>query len=223
MIDRLSLRTRFALFFAGLAAGGVVATGAGAVLGYLRAGGALDGYVIAWLIGSFGIAGLAVWVGFLFDENVARPILALAADLHTRATSDVSAAIDKDPAKYLGTLAPAAEAIHDALEEARASQAQALADKTARMARDKALLEALIRDLPEGVVVVSPSGQVLLHNRAAVDILGPLGLDRPAARFLKLDPVTEAAGRAGDAPALFLTATADGTRLLTGTVSPIGY
>ena len=75
MHERLGLRLRFALFFAALAVGGVVALAVGLWLGAARAGGPVDGYVIAGLVAAFGIVGLSAWVGLLFDENVARPIL----------------------------------------------------------------------------------------------------------------------------------------------------
>src|SRR6056297_3339478 len=154
MADRLGLRLRFALFFAALALGGTALIAGGLWVGYQRAGGPAEGYVIAGLIAGFGLAGLAAWIGLLFDENVARPILALADELHTRAKSDVSADIDARPARYLGALAPAAQAIHAALEETRTSLETAVAEKLALMSRDKALLEALLRELADAVVVI---------------------------------------------------------------------
>ena len=221
----LGLRLRFALFFAALGLGGAALFGGGLWFGYARAGGPLDGYIIAGLIGALGLLGLAVWVGLLFDENVAKPILALASDLTTRAKSDVSSDIDAAPARYLGTLAPAAQAIHGALEAARADQARAVEEQTAAMARDKALLEALVRDLAEGVVVMSPAGNILLYNQVAVRILGDLGLDRPLDRFIRLEPIRESAARlavSGDPGAQsFLAATPDGNRILTGAVSAV--
>ena len=223
--DPLGLRLRFALFFGALAAGGSAVLCAGLWLGHARSGGAVDGFVIAGLIGTLGLFGLATWIGLLFDENVAKPVLALASDLHARAMAGVSHEIDGEPARYLGTLAPAAQAIHEALEEARQSQAQAIAEKTERMARDKALLEALVRDLAEGVVVMSPEGRILLYNQAAAQILGPVGLDRALDRFLRLDPIwdatdrLEAAGGAGSQS--FLAATPDGERVLTGAASAV--
>ena len=223
--DPLGLRLRFALFFAVLALGGTVVLAGGLWFGYARSEGSFDGYVIAGVVGALGLFGLATWVGLLFDENVAKPVLALASDLHTRATAGVSSEIDSEPARYLGTLAPAAQAIHEALEEARESQARAIAEKTARMSRDKALLEALVRDLAEGVVVMSPDGRILLYNQAAVQILGTIGLDRSLDRFLRLEPVWDATQRLetarGAGAQSFLAATRDGERILTGAASAV--
>lgn len=224
MGERLGLRLRFALFFAALAAGGVALIALGLTLGYARSGGPVDGFVIAGLIGGFGLIGLAVWVGFLFDENVARPILALAAELHTRAQSEVSRDIDAAPARYLGALAPAAQAIHGALEETRGALETAVEQKLARMTRDKALLEALLRELADAVVVISADGRILLYNRVATELLGPLGLDRPMAGVLRLGPVMDAVAglEAGSADhAAFLTASARTGAPLRGTVANI--
>ncbi len=230
MRRKLGLRLRFALFFAALAAGGSAAFGLGAWLGLTRAGGPADGYIIAWLVGSFALIGLAAWIGLLFDQNVAQPIRGLAADLLTRARADVSVEIDEQPARYLGSIGPAAQSIYRALDAARRSQERTLAEKTATMARDKALFEALVRDLAEGIVVIAPDGQILLYNQVAVEVLGDLGIDRPLGRFIGLDPVLAAAGRVGHGPgaaatggsAPFLTATPDGATLLSGAVTSFG-
>ncbi len=225
MLDRLGLRLRFALFFAALAGGGATFLGVGLWLGWSRAGGAPDGFVIAGLVGGFGLTGLTAWIALLFDENVARPILALAAELHTRAQSNVTADIDAAPARYLGALAPAAQAIHAELEAARASQARAFAERTARMARDKALLETLLRDLTQAVLVLSEDRHILLYNEAAVALLGPIGLNRPVGSFLQLAPVEQALARHNAAPdgraEPFLTVGGSGDRLLTGAVSAV--
>jgi DNA polymerase-3 subunit epsilon len=228
MGERLGLRLRFALFFAALASGGIAVLAGGLWLGQARAGGPADGYVIAGLVAGFGLTGIVAWIGLLFDSNVARPILGLAADLHTRAQTDVPVGIEAHDARYLGALAPAAQAIHEALEEARTSQERAVAEKTARMARDTALFEALLRDLSEGVVVVSPDLRIRLFNRVAEELMGALGLDRPLAAFLRLDPVSEAIARCAARSArgqprteTFLAATHDGARLLVGSVCPV--
>jgi len=228
MHERLGLRTRFALFFVALALGAVVAIGGGLVLGHLRSGGAAEGYLIAGLVAGFGTIGLIAWVALLFDENVARPILALSADLTTRARTDIDVDIDERQARYLGALAPAANAIHDALAETRAAQDRAIAARTAILNREKAMFEALLRDLAEGVVVATPDHRVMLYNRAAQGLLGDLGLDRKLTAFLRPEPLTHALDRMGARAARremeaerFLAATACGERFLMARVSPI--
>jgi len=236
MHDRLSLRQRFALFFAALALGGCAALGLGLWLGARQAGGATDGYVIAGVVGGLGILGLSAWIGLLFDEHVARPILGLTRDLSTRARIDVREAdIDETPARYLGALAPAASAINAALVEARVAQEQAVAEQTRRLQREKVMFEALVRDLAEGVIVATPEHRVMLYNRAAQTLLGGLGLDRPLHNVLRPEPVQQALARlaarharGGTGAEPFLATSHDGERMLHGQVSridmpPAGY
>ncbi len=224
----LGLRLRFALFFGALAVGGTALVCLGLWLGHSRSGGAAEGYLIAALVAGFGLAGLAAWIGFLFDENVAKPILSLSAELVTRAKSNVATDVDAGSARHLDELADAAQTVHTAITEARASLEQALAEKTAQIARDKALLEALLRELADGVVVVSSDGRILLYNRAAAISLGSLGLDRPLSRYLRTDPVMAAIdrltahGRVGGS-ATFLTSPTSGNQIFTGTVSAVEF
>lgn len=227
--ERIGLRVRFALFFIALGLGGAAVLIAGLWFGASRFGTTLDGYMIAGIIGGLGILGLAAWVGLLFDENVARPILALAADLSTRAAADIGGRqIDETPARYLGALAPAANAINDALAQARDAQARAVAAETERLQREKRLFEALVRDLAEGVIVTTPDNRVMLFNRAAQDLLDGLGLDRSLASVLRPEPLQQALDRLslrrarGEAgPETFLAASADGDRFLLCQISPI--
>jgi DNA polymerase-3 subunit epsilon len=232
MIDglarRLGLRLRFALFFAASGLGGAALIGAALWVGHARAGGPLDGYVIAGVVGGLGVLSLSVWIGLLFDENVAKPILALASDLTTRARADVDLEIDEQQARHLGALAPAANAINAALSEARLARQRAIERETARIAREKALFEALFRDLGEGAVVATPDNRVMLYNRMAQDLLGDIGLDRPLSAFLRPEPIIDALSRMQTSrvrgevtPETFLAASADGSRFLLGRVSPI--
>lgn len=228
LTERLGLRLRFALFFAALGLGGAALIVAGLWVGHARAGGDLDGYVIAGVLAGAGVLGLSVWIGLLFDENVAKPILSLASDLTTRARADVDLEIDESEARHLSSLAPAANAINDALSEARAARQRAVERETARIAREKALFEALFRDLGEGAVVATPDNRVMLYNRMAQDLLGDIGLDRPLSAFLRPEPIMDALSRMqkarvrGEVTAeTFLAASADGTRFLLGRVSPI--
>ena len=229
MHERLGLRLRFALFFAALAVGGVVALAVGLWLGAARAGGPVDGYVIAGLVAAFGIVGLSAWVGLLFDENVARPILALSADLSTRAAADIgSKEIDELPARYLGALAPAANAINDSLAQARTAQARAVAQETERLQREKRLFEVLVRDLAEGVIVTTPDHRVMLFNRVAQELIDGLGLDRRLSSLLRAEPLTQALhrlelrhARGEGGSETFLAASADGGRFLLGQISAI--
>ena len=229
MHERFGLRLRIALFFAALALGGCAALILGLWFGASRYGTSPDGYMIAGIIGTLGILGLAAWIGLLFDEHVARPILALAADLHTRAAADIGGKrIDEAPARYLGALAPAANAINAALAEARSAQARAIAAETERLQREKRLFETLVRDLAEGVIVATPDNRVMLFNRAAQDLLEGLGLDRSLDALIRPEPLHQALDRLalrrtrGEAGAeTFLAASASGAQFLLGRISAI--
>ncbi|QEW18349.1 DNA polymerase III PolC-type [Marinibacterium anthonyi] len=226
---RLGLRLRFALFFAAMGMGGVAVLTLGLWFGFAKFGATPDGYVIAGVVGGLGILGLAAWIGLLFDENVARPILGLAADLSTRATADIGGRqIDETPARYLGALAPAANAINAALAEARTAQARAIEAETERLQREKRLFEALVRDLAEGVIVTTPDNRVMLFNRAAQNLLDGLGLDRRVSSVLRPEPLQQALHRLAarrmrgeTGPETFLSASADGDRFLLGRISQI--
>ncbi|GGO50832.1 DNA polymerase-3 subunit epsilon [Roseovarius pacificus] len=230
MRERLGLRLRFALFFAALALAGAALIAGGLWLGHSRYGGPVEGYVIAGLIAAFGLFGISAWIGFLFDENVARPVLALASDLQTRARAKVDQGIDQSQARHLGALAPAADAIHTALAEARQAQREAVEHETAAINREKALLEALLRDLTEGTVVLTSDRRIMLYNRVAQELLGDIGLNRPIDRFLCGEPLLHALERLtakharGDSSSeRFLSATADGRRFVMGRVSPVRH
>ena len=226
MASRLGLRTRFALLIAALALCGLAFVGIGLWVGYTRGGGSTEGFAIAAVISLFGLIGLASLTWYLFDENVARPILALTAGMRTRAVASAPGEDDSQVAGYLAELVDASHAMDAALEDARVSLEQALAEKTAQIERDKALLEALLRELADGVVVVSPERRILLYNRVAATLLSSLGLDRPLERCLRIDPVNAAIERqaANDSianSAVFLTSSIDGNLMLTGTVSAV--
>lgn len=230
MRERLGLRARFALFFVALALGGAGAVIAGLWWGASRAGAGVpvDSFIIAGVAGVAGLSGLAVWVAFLFDENVAKPILALASDLNTRAQADIDIDIDQEQARYLGALAPAANAIHQALAETRAAQDRLIEEETARLNSEKALFAVLLRDLAEGVVVATPDLRVMLYNREAHGLLGNLGLGRPLSGFLRPEPLTHALSRlearlarGQDEAESFLTASIDGNKMFLARVSPV--
>ncbi|WP_428926916.1 exonuclease domain-containing protein [Marinibacterium sp. SX1] len=229
MHDRAGLRLRIAAFFAALATGGSAILGLGLWFGASRFGTGPDGYVIAGIVGALGLAGLSAWIALLFDENVARPILALAADLSTRAAADIGGRrIEEAPARYLGALAPAANAINTALAEARSAQARAVAAETARLQREKHLFETLVRDLAEGVIVTTPDNRVMLFNRAARDLLDGLGLDRSLSALFRHEPLQQALDRLAlrrargeTGPETFLAASACGDRFLLGRIAPI--
>jgi len=200
MLTRLSLRLRIFLFFALLALGGSVLALAGLTLGYLRLGAAeaLNAFVVSGLVAVFSIFGLTTWVWVLFDEHVARPIERLAADLRARAHASVDQGIDHGIARYLGDLAPAADAVASNLVETRNAMAMAVGRETARLTIEKTRLETLLAEVPDGVLFCTPQHGIALYNGHCRDILGAteaLGLGRPVSALLRMGPILQAYDR----------------------------
>jgi DNA polymerase-3 subunit epsilon len=196
MFQKLSLRLRIFLFFAFLAVATSGLAVAGLVLGFTRLGEdhALSAFVIAGVVAVLAIFALTTWVWVLFDENVAKPVERLAAEMRARAHADVDAEIDHAPAKYLGDLGTAAAAVSSNLTEARNAMAMAVGRETARLATETSRLETLLSEMPDGVLFCTPGHMIALYNGPARDILGgeALGLNRPLRGLLRMAPVEQA-------------------------------
>lgn len=222
MLAKLSLRVRVFLLFAGLGMGAIAAMSVGMVLAYQRLATpeSLNAFVQAGIVGAFGALGLVVWVWYLFDINVAKPIDLLAGALRARAHSDIDVTLDHSVARYLGDLAPAASAAAARLSETRNALAESVARETTRLAAEKARLEALLSDVPVGVLLCSGEHQLAFYNGTASDLMGHApGLDRRLFDHLREGPVLHAYARLlaagdGDAASDLLCSTDDGARLL---------
>jgi DNA polymerase-3 subunit epsilon len=170
-MTRLSLRQRVFLFFVALGLGAAAIVAAALWVGEARDGGDGSGYLTAGAISIFGILGLTSLVWLLFDENVARPIQALAAELRARAHGGVEAAIDPTPARYLGDLAPAANAVAAALSTETRDTAARIAAETARLEDERARLTALLTEIPVATLLVTPDDRIALYDGQAAEVL----------------------------------------------------
>ncbi|MEL7212643.1 MAG: exonuclease domain-containing protein [Pseudomonadota bacterium] len=197
MLSQLSLRFRIFLFFAFLAIGGATATGLALWFGYTRLDPSepLAGFITAEIIATLGIIGLTAGVWLLFDENVAKPIERLAADMRVRAHTDVEDAVDHAPAKYLGDLAPAASAVTQNLTKTRSEVEEALQKQTETLEAERSRLRALLAELPTPVFLCTPDHRLVFYNAAAVDCLpgheAP-SLDASLLTFFEEDSINEA-------------------------------
>ena len=146
MLTHLSLRLRIFLFFVLMGLGGLSLFGVALVLGYRKAiaGEVSSGFVLSGTIAGFGLLGLTAGIWLLFDENVAKPIERLAAGLRARAHAGVDGGVDAATAKYLGDLAPAAEAMSRQLSETTLHTASAIAAETERLTAERDRLTALL-------------------------------------------------------------------------------
>ena len=236
MLTRLSLRLRVFLIFAGLAAAVIAATVTGLWLGYHRLGDPLaaNGFVQAGVLAGFAALGLVAGVWYLFDLNVAKPIEVLSGALRARAHADVTATMDAEIARYLGDLAPAAEAAAQSLSETRSALAEAVARETLRLGTEKARLEALLSDVPVGVILCSADHGLVFYNGPAADVIGAgraggleAGLDRKLFDYLHAAPLRDAHDRlraTGDADAAsdLLCTTTAGARVLAARMRLLG-
>lgn len=236
MLTRLSLRLRVFLIFTGLAAAILVATALGLWLGYSRLGlpGVGQGFIQAGVLAGFAALGLVATVWYLFDLNVAKPIETLSGALRARAHSDVTADMDAAIARYLGDLAPAAQAAAQSLAETRSALAEAVARETLRLGSEKARLEALLSDVPVGVILCSADHALVFYNGPAADIIGTgriggleAGLDRRLFDYLHAAPLRLAHERliaTGDPDAVsdLLCTTTTGTRVLAARMRLLG-
>lgn len=224
MFEKLSLRLRVFLFFAFLAIASIAVIFGGLIVGYQRMQipEALSGFVLAGAISGFGVLGLVTWIWFLFDENVARAIQRLAGGLLTRAHADVIDGIDHNAARYLGDLAPAAQAVTENLSETRQKLAEAVERETEQLVQEKARLAALLADVPEGVLLCSGAHQLVFYNGSSVALLADddaePALNKSVFRYLRQGPIKSAyqrlrAGEDGASTEL-LCATAHEGRIL---------
>ncbi|MCL3882958.1 3'-5' exonuclease [Marivita sp. GX14005] len=184
-MPKLTLRLRVFLFFCLIALGSLCSVLAAIWLGHARAleTGPADGFLFAAIVAGFLILGITAGVWLLFDENVAKPIERLAAQMRSRAHAGVEADLDTKAARYLGDLAPAASAVARQLGDSALSTAQAVASETARLEAEKARLTALLTEIPVATILVTPGGQIALYDAQAAEILSQIGVPRLNARI----------------------------------------
>jgi DNA polymerase-3 subunit epsilon len=180
MLTHLSLRFRVFLFFCLLALGGVVLVLGALWLGFGRVpqSSISDGFIFAGIVAGLGLIGLVTGIWLLFDEHVAKPIEALAAQMRARAHAGVDSDVDTSAAKYLGDLAPAASAVTSALGESTLSAAEKVARETQRLAKDTAQLTALLSEIPVATLLVNTQGLIVLYDGQAAEVLAQLGVPR---------------------------------------------
>lgn len=169
----LSLRLRVFLFFCLIACGGVVVTGLALWLGYRQLGEAqaFSAFMTSGTVAGMGVVGLALFVWLLFDENVSKPIEAMAAGLRVRTHADVTGAFDANTAKYLGDLAPAASALQEKLSQTSRATHETVEQQTARLKLQQRQLIQILSDLPVAVIVVGKDHRIVLYDGQAAALM----------------------------------------------------
>jgi DNA polymerase III subunit epsilon len=129
----------------------------------------------------------------------------------------------------LGPLPAAVAGLAERWRTCEAEQSSTLEQAMARLRQQQSRLEALLRDLSDGVIACTADRRILLFNDAALGILDnppELGLNRPLDRLIAREPITHAFNSLCEAQVRgearppaggreeFVCATADGAKLL---------
>ena len=179
--------------------------------------------------------GVMLGAGALLGRLLAQPLARLAGEVRLVADAKGATRIDPTAYRFLDPLPQAIMGLAEQFVRARNVVDDAVAEATERGEEQKRRLEALLRDLSEGVIVCNLGHEILLYNHMAVRILGgaaEFGLGRMLFRFITREPVlhmlewltdqpdrgrTDASGSTG----AFICATADARALLQGRMSLI--
>lgn len=223
MMSHWSLRLRVFLFFLFLALASIALIAGGLWFGWSRATPRpeIGPFVLGGIIAGFAVTGVVVWIWRLFDENLAHPMQALAAQMRVLAAGKGGKPLSETEAQYLGDLAPAAQAISERLAETQSDLTLAIQRETQRLASEKERLEALLADVSVGVLLCSADHVVVFYNSMArgffVDGVPPR-LDQPVTQALREGPLLHAYAQltlpeAARSETSFLCATVDGKRM----------
>jgi len=226
-LQRLSLRLRVLLFFVALALATVAVTWLGLFLGYRQADvpDARSGFIAAGIGAAFAIVGVCAGIWLLFDENVAKPIQRLAAQLRARAHTG-GGEVDLHAVRHLGDLGPAARAVSERLDESTLTRAAEVAAATDRLEQERTRLTALLTDIPVAMVLVSPAHRIVLYDGQAGEMLAtvaPPRLNAPITDYLEATALHEAHARlsAAGQPVAFEVASATGTQRFQARLKPL--
>ncbi|MCZ4260692.1 3'-5' exonuclease [Limimaricola sp. G21655-S1] len=192
-MKRRGLRQRVAFFFALVAAGGLAAIVAGLALGFRQAAPTeIAPFVTAGVVAGFGLVAIAAGIWLLFDENVAKPVIALAARLRAHAHGGAEMSLDLESARWLDDLVPAAAAVADKLGRSTLDAAEALAERTAELAAEKDRLAAVLTGMPVAVSIIGPGHKLVLYDGQSADLLGqegPVRLNASIFEYLRPGPI----------------------------------
>lgn len=198
MLSLLSLRLRIFLFFCLLAVAGI-AVAVGAV--WFAAGRPAAG-LTAVVIFAFVNTGVILGIWLLFDENVAKPILNMSAQLRLRAHSGGGVGVDPSEARYLGDLAPAAQALTQRVGDVQSDTEARVASETERLQGEAERLTAILSEIPIATILLNAGGEIVLYDSQAAAILARMGPPRLKARlseYFEPDPIAAAMAALSDA------------------------
>ena len=221
----MSARSRLWLAFGGLA---LVSAAVLAGAAWLAASGRAPA-MLCWTGAAFLLIALQAGLWCLLDRSWIAPSLALARETDLLLHANPEHRITPPRGHGLGPLPAAIAALAERWRTGRVEQRAALDQATARLREQQSRLEALLRDLSDGVIACTADRRILLFNDAALQILDgdpELGLARPLDRLIAREPISHAfdslceaqvrgePGRRAGGREEFVCATADGARLL---------
>lgn len=207
----MSARARLGLLF------GLVAVVSAAILagaGWLAGRGDLPPW-LCWAGAAFLIVALQAALWDALDRGWLQPAIALAREIELLIHANAEHRITPPADHRLGPLPAAVAALAERWRTSAARQGEKLAEATAHAREQQSRLEALLRDLSDGVIACAADRRILLFNDAALHILDghpELGLDRPLDRLIAREPVAHAFQALCEARARGETSRATGTR-----------
>lgn len=217
------------MFFCLLALGGISISSAALWITYARAAqpDLFDDFIFAEVLIGFGLLALIAGVWLLFDDNVAKPIERLSAQLRARAHAGVSTDLDMQAARYLGDLAPAAAGLAEQLATNAMHTAEAVAAETAHLAAEKQRLTALLTEIPVAMLLASPKHQIVLYDGQAAEVLAQIAHPRLNAslfEYIESTGLTDAYGKlCKSGKDVFCTLTSvDGRQTYSARMKPLG-
>lgn len=142
--------------------------------------------VMLFALQGIAVVGLAFGIATLLEVRLLRPLRMLTDQVRVLTSTNPAQRVQLPAEHALGNLPANVEALGDALAHARHDTARAMASAAERISRRSARLEAILRDLSEGVVVCTLEHRIVLFNQAAAGLLrraGVIGLHRPITGF----------------------------------------
>lgn len=148
-----------------------------------------------WIILALGIELLvllgSVWtLAAFFELRIFRPLRQLRDHLGVFLHSDSDHRVDIGSSHRLGDLPDYVEELSHQLARERRETARVMNAAAERIEHRKSRLEAILRDLHEGVVVCNGDHRIVLFNQSAAMLLesaGPIGLHRPIVSVLNAE------------------------------------
>ena len=155
---------------------------------------------IAMLFAVQGIAMVALVfaIAALLEVRLLRPLRMLSDQVRLLAHADLEHRVQLPEEHTLGDLPGGIEALGLALARARNDTTRAMTSAAERINRRSARLEAILRDLSEGVVVCTLEQRIVLFNQSAAGLLqnaGVIGLHRSITNFFADDKIQESLER----------------------------